>query len=81
MKIIRDGAIVEDDWVHVPAEAGIADLPEGNVIVPLKIWHAEREALLARGGKIGVKLESDDLAEELAADLDHIASFRASLEA
>ena len=73
MKIIRDGAIVEDDWVHVPAEAGVADIPDGNVIVPLKIWRAEREALLARGGKIGVKLESDDLAEELAADLDHIA--------
>ncbi len=73
MKIIRDGAIVDDDWVHAPAEAGVADLPEGNVIVPLKLWQAEREALLARGGKIGVKLASDDLAEELAADLDHIA--------
>lgn len=73
MKIIRDGAIVEDDWVHAPAEAGIADLPDGNVIVPLKLWKAERDALLARGSKIGVKLQSEDLAEDLADDFDHIA--------
>ena len=72
MRIIKDGAIVEDGWIHVPAEATLADVPTGDVIVPLKLWKAEQEALSKRDGKTGVRLESDDLAEDLADDLDTI---------
>jgi uncharacterized protein (DUF934 family) len=72
MRIIKDNAIVEDGWVHVPADAALADVPTGDVIVPLKLWQAEKDALLKRTGKTGVRLESDDLAEELAGDLENI---------
>ena len=73
MQIIKDAAIVENDWTHVPLDATLADVPAGDVIVPLKLWVAEKHALLKREGKIGVRLESDDLAEMIAGDLEHFA--------
>ena len=73
MKIIKDGAIVEDGWTHVPSDATLADVPAGDVIVPLTLWQAEKEALSARAGRLGVRLASDDLAETIAGDLDRFA--------
>jgi uncharacterized protein (DUF934 family) len=50
-EIIRKGAVVQDDWQVVRPEAGqgVEDLPPGPVIVPLGLWLANAEALLARG--------------------------------
>ena len=73
MQIIKDGAIIANDWTHVPLDATLADVPGGNDIVPLKLWVAEKPALLKRADKLGVRLESDDLAETIAGDLDHFA--------
>ncbi len=73
MKIIKDGAIVENDWIQVAPDATLADVPDGKVIVPLKLWLAERDTLVERDGELGVKLESDDLAEMIEKDLDHFA--------
>ena len=71
-KIIRDGAIVDDQWV-VLSEEDSAPLPSINeaphLIVPLKIWQAKREEILARGGQLGLLLEGTDEPEALAADV------------
>lgn len=80
MEIIKRGEIVTSAWVHlgdedaVPAprepgrEAGGVD-----VTVTLKRWQAEREALGAYAGAVGVRLHPDDeieaLPPELVADL------------
>jgi hypothetical protein len=49
-------------------------VPQGRVIVPLKVWQAQGEALKARA-EIGVWLASDERPEELKGQLD---SFRSS---
>ncbi|MBL8524348.1 MAG: DUF934 domain-containing protein [Betaproteobacteria bacterium] len=46
-QIIRDGAIVRDEWTLIAATHA-EPLPAGRVIVPLARWLAERDALTAR---------------------------------
>ena len=70
MKIIRDRAIVEDDWIRVD---DTAPLPaSGRVIVSWTRWQAERDALKARGN-VGVAIPPTLEAAELAADLPALA--------
>ena len=68
---LKDGAVVEDGWQAIPDESGA--LPEGPVIVGLARWRNERAALLTRNTPLGVRLKSDQLAGEIAADLDRFA--------
>ena len=42
-----------------------APLPDGAAIVSLKRFEAERESLLARNAKLGVKLAASDSPETL----------------
>ena len=71
MPLIKDGRLVDDPWQSV---ADDAPLPaDGPVIVTLARWQAERDALLARGAPLGVRLESKHPAGQIAADLGHFA--------
>ena len=69
--LIRDGSLVDDDWRFVgddePLPAG------GAVLVSLERWQRDREALLARGTPVGVRLRSDQPPEQIAGDLDRLA--------
>jgi uncharacterized protein (DUF934 family) len=69
MALIRNRAIATDSWQRLDG-AGVP--PAGDVIVPLAVWLAERERLLARAGRIGVLLEPGDDPAALAADLAHL---------
>lgn len=66
-KLVKDGAIVENDWTLMakpegePAEASV---PEGKVIVPLKVWQAQKDTLKSRDS-LGVWLDTDETADEL----------------
>ncbi|QNB08220.1 DUF934 domain-containing protein [Herbaspirillum frisingense] len=75
-EIIKNKTVVSDDWsVLRLAEGESAEsvtIPEGRVIVPLKVWQAQGEALKSRP-EIGVWLASDERAEELKGQLE---SFR-----
>ncbi len=64
-RIIKDQAVVEDDWQIVDMETA---LPAGKVLVPMARWQAERAELLSRGD-CGVWLESTDEPTELASDV------------
>lgn len=70
MPLIKDGAITEDLYTSVSDEAV---LPDGPVIVSLKRLRAEREVLLARNQKLGVKLTSEQSPENLGSDLDRLS--------
>jgi uncharacterized protein (DUF934 family) len=71
MPLIKGGALSDDDWVSVGDDEPLpADRP---VIVPLKRWQAERDALGGRNAAMGVRLESADKAEAIAADLGRLA--------
>ena len=70
-KIIKDKAIVNDDWnVLTLAEGETADtvaVPAGKQIVPLAVWLAQKTTLAARTD-IGVWLASDERPEQLKED-------------
>ena len=80
-KIIRDGAVVNDDWQLMPAaeidNAATAIVPTGNVLVPLKVWIAQREALISRisvqNQPIGVWLEGADDPSQIKDSIDRFA--------
>lgn len=63
MKIIKDKAIVDDTWVHYSGEG---DLPDGDIIVTLKVW---REMDLS-GRRVGLLLEPGEHPKEIVDDLD-----------
>lgn len=70
--IIKDKAIVADDWHLLKFDA--ADAPEtvrvaaGKQIVPLKVWLAQKSTLQTRTD-IGVWIASDERPEELKDDV------------
>ena len=68
-QLIKHGAIVEDRWALLREAAAASDVPAGEVIVPLALWRAERDALRARGA-VGVWLGPDDDPDLLAGDVD-----------
>jgi uncharacterized protein (DUF934 family) len=74
-RIIRNGAIVADDWVVLRPEKeqqpGSVNVPEGKVIVPLAVWQAQKQALRQRPN-IGVWLASEERPEELKEDLGRL---------
>ncbi len=63
MPIIRNRAIVEDDFVHVPDGAELPD--GGKPIVTLARYVGAREDLLARYPALGVRIASDKLPEDI----------------
>lgn len=74
-QIIKNNAIVQDDWLVLrPAKDAAPErvaVPVGKVIVPLKVWQAQKLALHKRSD-IGVWLASDERPEELKNDLDRL---------
>lgn len=72
LKIIRDGAIVDDRWTVLHADDGtllpsLEDAP--LLIVPLKIWQSRREELRARDAQLGLLLQTDDEPGSIGADV------------
>ncbi|MGH8477362.1 MAG: DUF934 domain-containing protein [Methylococcales bacterium] len=68
MQVIKDKEIIEDHWIH------IADDPipsEGCITVSAARWKAERDALLARDGKLGLRVSPEDPIDEWVEDLKH----------
>lgn len=69
MQIIRNRAIVDDDFVHVPDGA---ELPDGKPIVTLARYVGAREELLTRYTSLGVRVGSDKLPTDIP-DLSRLA--------
>ena len=68
--IIRDREIVADDWITVGDDEPI---PNGDVIVSWERWLADGEAILARPGRIGVRINGEHDARDLTRDLQQFA--------
>lgn len=70
--IIKNRAIVEDDWIVLRLDeqtsAENMTVAAGKVIVPLKVWLVQRDALQQRA-EIGVWLTSDERPEDLKSDV------------
>lgn len=78
-QIIKHREVVDDDWSVLKIVADAApesvDVPVGKIIVPLKVWLAQREQLAARAARkeIGVWFASDELAHTVKDDLGQFA--------
>jgi uncharacterized protein (DUF934 family) len=75
-EIIKDKKVVSDDWEVLRLAEGETPesvaVPAGKVIVPLKVWQAQRAALQERA-EIGVWLASDERPEELKGEVEQFA--------
>ena len=81
--IIKNRAVVEDDWQVLRLDVAEGEpaldpatvaIPSGKVIVPLKVWQTQKQALSARAaGTVGVWIASDERPEELKGELDRFA--------
>ena len=70
-KIIRNRELIDDHWVYLNADEPV---PVGtDVVVPLATFLADTAALLARGDRIGVRIEPGEGIADLVPHLAHIA--------
>ncbi|WP_444897573.1 DUF934 domain-containing protein [Microbulbifer sp. ANSA003] len=70
-ELIIDGEVKTNEWQLVPQlEAGEeldpSTLPSGKIILPLRQWLAHRDALSSRSDEVGVWLDSEEGAEQIA---------------
>ena len=70
--LIKDRRFAEDSWTRIGADPEDGVLPVGDIIVPLSLWRARRDELLGRNSRVGVTLEPEVPAQEIAADLDKL---------
>ena len=70
MPLIKGGRFVEDGFTNIPDDG---TLPDGPAIVSLARFAKERDALVARGKPLGVRLKSAESPEGLKDDLPKIA--------
>jgi uncharacterized protein (DUF934 family) len=68
MQLIKNREIIEDSYRYIADEQ---DLGEGNITVSLARWLENKAQLIPRGN-VGVRLEFDDVLENLQADLNSI---------
>jgi uncharacterized protein (DUF934 family) len=72
-RIIKDRDIVQDDWQTLTGEVSsqvLAQHAGQNVIVPLQCWLQQKDILANHKGRIAVWLDSHELPEQLASELD-----------
>ena len=72
MRVIKDNQVLDDSWTWLPAIASDTVLPQGDVIVPLRYWLENRDALTAREGNFAVCINGEDSLDELA---NHLQEF------
>lgn len=65
-RLLRDRQIVTDDWRYFGEPAADDGAP---LILSLDLWQSERDAWIARGGRLGVVLSPAHKVEQIAADL------------
>jgi uncharacterized protein (DUF934 family) len=68
--LLRAREVVEDRWQRVGSDEAVG--PGADVLVPLVRWQKERDALLARPGRVGVLLGPADDPAAVAADVDRL---------
>ncbi len=70
--IIKGMNVINDPWqrLELNADGTLPPVPpSGDIIVPLAMWQRQREELLARPGRLGVWLNSNEEPAAIAEDL------------
>jgi uncharacterized protein (DUF934 family) len=73
-KVIVNKAVEKNTMQHLAEsdDLQMTQLPTGDISVPLSFWNENRQALIARGGKIAVQIAVDETPDDLAEDLSSI---------
>ena len=74
-KLIKDGVIQNDTWTLVAkaeGEAIAAEVPAGQVLIPVSVWLAQKDQLQNRTD-IGVWFDSDEAADLIGDDANRFA--------
>ena len=79
--LIRHRRVVVDNWrlldiesekLLIPGEDGLVpDIPDGDLVAPLRLWRIRRADLMERKGRLGVLLDAKDDPAPIAPDLQH----------
>ncbi len=69
MQIIKDRQIIDDTWSHVADDTG---LKAGDISVSVARWKQDKHQLLARDGKLGIRIGPADSVDDIAPDLKDI---------
>jgi uncharacterized protein (DUF934 family) len=70
--VIKIRKLVQDNWqlLEAGADGALPEVPaNGDIIVPLALWQARRDELLAHPGRVGLWLDSHEGPEAVADDL------------
>jgi uncharacterized protein (DUF934 family) len=67
MQIIKDRTLSADHWTYIPDDQPL----EGDITVSVQRWQSEKNALMRRSGKLGLRLAPTDDVASIAADLQH----------
>ena len=72
--VIRDLKVLDNDMLHIAEteELTVADLPAGNISVPLNLWLDHKDEILKRDLKVAVQIAADEEPSDLAADVTQI---------
>tara|TARA_B100001540_G_scaffold317729_1_gene352419 strand:+ start:720 stop:1202 length:483 start_codon:yes stop_codon:yes gene_type:complete len=70
MQIIKDKAIVDDNWQYITDEEALP--ASGDIIISATRWAAEQENLAAYNGAVGVQLEPGDDAMVLKGTIESL---------
>lgn len=70
MPLIKNGQIVKDPWTEAAPDAPVPDAD--FLLVPYETWKEQRETLMKRNGKLGVRLSADQPPQLIAGDLDRL---------
>ncbi len=73
MQVIKNKAVINDDWQLIRDIETDAAIPDGQVIVPFEYWQANREALLKHDTEHAVLINGDTVTEDLLDDLEHFS--------
>ena len=75
-KAIIDKKIVDNAIHHVAETEGltVADLPNGDISVPMNLWLDHKTELQQRDSKVSVQIAADEFPEDLADELNDIQS-------
>jgi len=71
LRVIKDRAIITDDWQRLPDLPVDQPLPDGKVIMPYAYWQANRDKLIAGGKNYAISINGDHETAEVAKDIAH----------
>ncbi len=74
IKAIVNQEIVDSDIHHVAEteDLSVADLPSGDISVPMNMWLDHKSELQARDGHVSVQIAADEFPDDLVSELSEI---------